>query len=106
MAGPGTPDPTEHNKLLAAYAQAIEELAKERGARFVIIPRCRDDHELTALALVELGKLTFDQVQYQAASTAFLEATYVAAVFEQYDVLVVPGGLSCETALAAQERRR
>lgn len=32
---PGTPDPAEHNKLLAAYSQAIEELAKERGARFV-----------------------------------------------------------------------
>ncbi len=45
------------------------------------------DHELTALALVELGKLTFDQGQYQAAGTLFLEATYAAAVFEQYDVL-------------------
>ncbi len=32
---PGTPDPTEHNKLLEQYSKAIEELAKERGARFV-----------------------------------------------------------------------
>ena len=32
---PGLPDPTEHNKLLEQYSKAIEELAKERGARFV-----------------------------------------------------------------------
>jgi putative heme-binding domain-containing protein len=32
---PGLPDPAEHNKLLAEYSKAIEELAKERGARFV-----------------------------------------------------------------------
>ncbi len=32
---PGLPDPTEHNKLLEQYTKAIEELAKERGARFV-----------------------------------------------------------------------
>ena len=32
---PGLPDPAAHNKLLAEYAKAIEELAKERGARFV-----------------------------------------------------------------------
>ena len=28
----GLPDPAEHNKLLAEYSKAIEELAKERGA--------------------------------------------------------------------------
>ncbi len=32
---PGLPDPAAHNKLLAEYAKAIEELAKERGAWFV-----------------------------------------------------------------------
>ncbi|MCE9612328.1 MAG: hypothetical protein K8R23_19185 [Chthoniobacter sp.] len=32
---PGLPDPAEHNKLLAEYSKAIQELAKERGARFV-----------------------------------------------------------------------
>ncbi len=32
---PGLPDPAEHNKLLAEYSKVIEELAKERGARFV-----------------------------------------------------------------------
>ena len=31
----GLPDPAAHNKLLAEYSKAIEELAKERGARFV-----------------------------------------------------------------------
>jgi putative heme-binding domain-containing protein len=32
---PGLPDPTRHNALLEQYTKAIEELAKERGARFV-----------------------------------------------------------------------
>jgi len=32
---PGLPDPAPHNQLLAQYTKAIEELAKERGARFV-----------------------------------------------------------------------
>ena len=32
---PGLPDPAEHNRLLEQYSKAIEELAKERGARFV-----------------------------------------------------------------------
>ncbi len=32
---PGLPDPAAHNKLLAEYAKAIEELAQERGAQFV-----------------------------------------------------------------------
>jgi tetratricopeptide (TPR) repeat protein len=45
------------------------------------------DHELTALALVELGKLTFEQGQYQLAAGYFLEATFAAAAFDQYDIL-------------------
>jgi putative heme-binding domain-containing protein len=32
---PGLPNPTEHNKLLAQYSSAIEELARERSARFI-----------------------------------------------------------------------
>ncbi len=32
---PGLPDPAAHNALLAQYSKAIEELAQERGARFV-----------------------------------------------------------------------
>ena len=32
---PGLPDPAPHNALLEQYSKAIEELAKENGARFV-----------------------------------------------------------------------
>ncbi len=32
---PNLPDPTRHNELLALYSKAIEELAQERGGRFV-----------------------------------------------------------------------
>jgi putative heme-binding domain-containing protein len=34
---PGLPDPAEHNKLLEQYSKVIEELAKERGVRFVML---------------------------------------------------------------------
>jgi putative heme-binding domain-containing protein len=34
---PETPDPTAHNALLEQYAKAVEELAKEKGARFVSV---------------------------------------------------------------------
>ncbi|HEY3901530.1 MAG TPA: PVC-type heme-binding CxxCH protein [Chthoniobacter sp.] len=43
---PGLPDPTMHNQLLEQYSAAIEELAKERSARFVNIG------EITKLANV------------------------------------------------------
>jgi putative heme-binding domain-containing protein len=47
---PGLPDPTEHNKLLEQYSKAIEELAKERGARFVSLAKMpTDKDELDAL---------------------------------------------------------
>jgi putative heme-binding domain-containing protein len=36
---PGLPDPTEHNNLIEQYSKAIEELAKEREARFVKLVR-------------------------------------------------------------------
>ncbi len=32
---PGLPDPAPHNAMLEQYSKAIEELAKEKGARFV-----------------------------------------------------------------------
>src|SRR5207249_360428 len=42
---PGLPDPTEHNKLLEQYSKAIEELAKERGARFVSLAKMPTDKD-------------------------------------------------------------
>ena len=36
---PGLPDPAPHNQLLGQYTKAIEELAKERGARFVALDK-------------------------------------------------------------------
>jgi len=45
------------------------------------------DHPLTAIALLELGKLTFRQQQYDKAATFFLEATYPATIFQQYDIV-------------------
>ncbi|HND51840.1 MAG TPA: CHAT domain-containing protein, partial [Pirellulaceae bacterium] len=45
------------------------------------------EHPLSAMALVELGKLHLATGQFEAAGTYFLEATYSAAVFGQYDVI-------------------
>ncbi|MEQ1862489.1 MAG: HEAT repeat domain-containing protein [Chthoniobacteraceae bacterium] len=45
---PGLPDPAAHNALLVQYSKAIEELAKERGGRFVDLPnRTNDGQPLT-----------------------------------------------------------
>ncbi len=45
------------------------------------------DHELTALALLELGNLAFAQGQHKTAAEYYSEATYTAAAFDQYDLL-------------------
>jgi tetratricopeptide (TPR) repeat protein len=45
------------------------------------------DYDLTAMGLLELGKLAFAQGHYKEAATFFLEATFPAAAFDQFDVL-------------------
>ncbi len=45
------------------------------------------DHELTALALLELGNLAFRQGQHKTAAEYYLESTYAAASFDQFDLL-------------------
>ncbi len=47
----------------------------------------RFDHEMTAVALLEMGKIAFRQKNYPAAATYFFEATFPAAAFSQFDVL-------------------
>ena len=44
---PGLPDPAQHNALLAEYTKTIEELAQERGARFVFLMDRIEDAVLT-----------------------------------------------------------
>jgi tetratricopeptide (TPR) repeat protein len=45
------------------------------------------DHNLTPLALLEMGRASFELGNYGEAAQYFLEATYSAAVFKQYDVI-------------------
>ena len=52
---PGLPDPTEHNKLLEQYSKAIEELAKERGARFVSLREISNKRWGSPLQLTDNG---------------------------------------------------
>lgn len=42
------------------------------------------DHDLTSLALLQLGRIALQQQDFAAAQTYFLEATYTAAAFQQY----------------------
>ncbi len=45
------------------------------------------DHPLTPIALLELGKISFRAGKFEAAMTYFLEASFSAAVHEQYDLI-------------------
>ncbi|MBI1246354.1 CHAT domain-containing protein [bacterium] len=42
------------------------------------------DHALTSLALLQLGRIALEQQNYQAAQGFFLEASFSAAAFNQY----------------------
>lgn len=42
------------------------------------------DHDLTSLALLQLGRIALEQQDYQAAQNYFLEASYTAVAFQQY----------------------
>ncbi|WP_186767828.1 tetratricopeptide repeat protein [Blastopirellula retiformator] len=44
------------------------------------------DHPLTAIGLIELGRLALEQKNLEAAETYFTEATFPAIAFDQYDV--------------------
>lgn len=71
------------SQLGMAYAsagkiqQAIGELEKST------VVAGQYDHELTAVGLLELGRLAFEQGQNQRAADLFLDATFAAAAFEQ-----------------------
>jgi hypothetical protein len=47
----------------------------------------RFEHPMSCIALLELGKLAFRAGQWDAAMTAFMEATHSGAVYGQYDVV-------------------
>ena len=61
--------------------QAASELQKS------LLAAGQYEHPLSCLALVELGKLAFEQGKYDAAGTFFHEATISAAYFDRYDVM-------------------
>ncbi len=60
----------------------------------------RMDHELSGLALLELGKLAFEQKQYPQATNYFKEATISAALYNSYDVVeeAIRWGVKNQTA--------
>lgn len=61
--------------------QAVSELQK------AILAGGTFDHPLTCLALLELGKIAFEQGKYDVALTMFSEATFSGAWFDRFDVM-------------------
>ncbi len=61
--------------------QAVGELTKS------LVVAGQYDHELTALGLLKLGQIAFEQGQYKSAATFFLESTYAAAAFKQFHLI-------------------
>ncbi len=69
------------NGLAGDTATAVQGLGRSITISRVI------DHPLTPVALLELGKLYFEQGNYDEAINFLEEATCSGAVFEQYDVI-------------------
>lgn len=78
--------------------QAINELQKS------IVAAGRYDHPLTCVALLELGRIAFEQAKYEAAITYFHEATISAAYFNRYEVLEEAFRLAAEAHLLAGQK--
>jgi len=74
-----------HQGMAYAAAGKIEQAVSELTKSLVLAGQY--DHELTSMALLELGKLAFAQGQSQLAASYFLEATFPAAAFDQFDVM-------------------
>jgi len=74
-----------HLGMAYAAAGKVEQAVSELTKSLVLAGQY--DHELTSMALLELGKLAFAQGQTQMAANYFLEATFPAAAFDQLDVI-------------------
>src|SRR5262245_51055574 len=61
--------------------QAVSELQKS------LLAAGQYDHPLTCVALLELGRLAFEQGKYDAAVTYCHEATLSGSYFERYEVM-------------------
>jgi tetratricopeptide (TPR) repeat protein len=75
--------------------QAISELQKG------LLAAGQYDHPLTCVALLELGRIAFEQGKYEAATTYFHEATISGAYFDRFDVLEEAFRLGAEAHLLA-----
>lgn len=88
-------------QLGVAYAsanripQAVSELQKSLQAMG------QYDHPLTCVALLELGRIAYEQGKFEAATTYFHEATISGAHFERRDVLEEAFRLGAEAHLLA-----
>jgi putative heme-binding domain-containing protein len=64
---PRLPDPAPHNRLLAAYAKAVDELAQERSARFVSLTNPQSDYAKFMLRNEQAGPLTDNGIHLHEA---------------------------------------
>lgn len=82
-----------HLGLAYASAGKPEQAASELAKSLVLAGQF--DHELTSLALLALARLAAEQGQHNVAADYFLEATFAAAAYDQFDVMqeAFQGGL-------------
>ncbi len=88
--------PVPPNHWSSAWASAHLGLAYYSAGRDVeavselqnsLVVAGRFDHPLTATALLTLGRISLEQGNHDVAGNYFLEATYSAALFGDYDVV-------------------
>lgn len=74
-------------QLGLGYAAAGKNPQAIATLKSSILAAGKFEHPLSSVALLELGKLAFVERSYTAASTYFLEATFSAAMFDQFNVM-------------------
>lgn len=87
---------TGANHWASPWEQMLLAMANGLGGEFaksadglinsLVIAR-QYDHPLTPIGLLELGRLYFEQDQFDKALPLLMEATYSGAIFEQHDVV-------------------
>jgi len=74
-------------QLGVAYASAGRPVEASTELTRAIQVGDRFDHPLTPRALLELGRIAYEQEKYEVAISLLMEATYSAAIFGRHDVM-------------------
>jgi tetratricopeptide (TPR) repeat protein len=85
-----------------SYLAANRPVEAAASLQASLVTNGQFDHPLTAIGLIELGKLAFEQGQYDKAATCFYEASFPAAAFSQHDLIEEALRWGAQTHVVAQ----